>query len=84
MSVTDLKTIDNKVPGDGRDRDFGGRYKDLGGNNPFKKPRLTGDCEDLQECVFDCEDEKQANAFETNIKNCLHMWLQNVTWAPSS
>jgi hypothetical protein len=36
MSVTDLKAIDKKVPGDGRDRGFGGRYKDSGGNNPFK------------------------------------------------
>jgi hypothetical protein len=68
MLVTDLKTIDKKVPGDGRDRSFGGQYKDSGGNNPFKKPRFTGDCEDLKECVFNCEDEKQANAFETNIK----------------
>ena len=68
MSVTDLKTIDKKVPGDGRDRGFGGRYKNSGGNNPFKKPIFTGDCEDLKECTLDCEDEKQANVFEANMK----------------
>ena len=68
MSVTDLKTIDKKVPGDGRDRGFGGRYKDSGGNNPFEKPRFTGDCEDLRECTFDYENGKQASNFEMNIK----------------
>ena len=68
MSAGDSKTFEKKVPGDGRDRGFSGRFKETGGNNPFKKPKFTGDCEDLKECVFDCEDERQANIFENNIK----------------
>ena len=68
MSAGDSKTFEKKVPGDGRDRGFSGRFKETGGNNPFKKPKFTGDCEDIKECVFDCEDERQANIFENNIK----------------
>jgi hypothetical protein len=64
----DSKMIDKKIPGDGRDRGNGGRYKDGSGNYPYKKPRFTGDCDELKECVFDCEDDKQAGMFDLNIK----------------
>ena len=40
----------------------------MGAPNLYKKPRFTGDCEDLKECVHDCEDGKQASNFEMNIK----------------
>jgi hypothetical protein len=44
------------------------RFSGSKGSNPFKKPKFTGDCEDLKECVFDCEDERQASIFEANMK----------------
>jgi hypothetical protein len=68
MSVTESRAVDKKIPGDGRNREFGGRYKDAGGNYPFKKQNFTGECEDLKDCVFDCEDEKQASVFGANLK----------------
>jgi hypothetical protein len=68
MSTSDSKVIEKRIPGDGKDRGSGGRFKDMGGSNPYKKPRFTGDCDDLKECVFDCEDGKQASNFEMNIK----------------
>jgi hypothetical protein len=33
MSVTESRAVDKKIPGDGRDRGFGGWYKDAGGNH---------------------------------------------------
>jgi hypothetical protein len=68
MSATDSKAINKKALGYGRDRGIGGRFKETGGNNSFKKPRLTGDCEDMKECVFDCEDDKKENVFDLNMK----------------
>jgi hypothetical protein len=81
MSAVNLKALKTKIPGDGRDRGFGGRFKETGGNNPFKKPKFTGDCEDLKECVFDCEDERQRSVFEVNMKK-LSMRRQSMIWAP--
>jgi hypothetical protein len=68
MSVKESRTVNKKIPGDGRDRGFGGWYKDAGGNYPFKKQKFTGECEDLKDCVFDCEDEKQESVFGANLK----------------
>jgi hypothetical protein len=68
MSAVDSKAFEKKIPGDGRDRGFGGGFKETGGSNPFKKQKFTGDCEGLKECVFDCEDERQASVFEVNMK----------------
>ena len=69
MSMTsDTKAIEKKLPGEGRDRGYSGKYKDMGGFNSYRKPRFVGECEDLKDCIFDCEDNKQAGAFEVNMK----------------
>jgi hypothetical protein len=68
MSASDSKVIEKRIPGDGKDRGSGGRFKDMGGSNLYKKPRFTGDCDDLKECVFDCKDGKQASNFKMKIK----------------
>jgi hypothetical protein len=68
MSVTESRAVDKKIPGDGRDCGFCGRYKDAGGNYPFRKQKFTGECEDVKDCVFDCEDEKQASVFVANFE----------------
>jgi hypothetical protein len=64
----DSMMIDTKVPGDGRDHGNGGRYKDGSNNYPYKKPRFTGDFEELKDCVLDCEDHKQPGKFDQKIK----------------
>jgi hypothetical protein len=68
MLTGESKVMDKKLPSDGRDRGNSGRYKDTGGNNPYKKPRFVGECDELKECIFDCEDSKQAGMFDANIK----------------
>jgi hypothetical protein len=35
MSAVDSKAFKKKISGDGRDRGFGGRFKETGGSNPF-------------------------------------------------
>jgi hypothetical protein len=40
--VTESRAVDKKIPGDGRGRGFGGRYKDAGVNYPFRKQKFTG------------------------------------------
>ena len=62
------KVIDKKLPGDGRERGNSSRYKDTSGDKPYKMPRFTDKCDELKECIFDCEDSKQAGMFGTNIK----------------
>jgi hypothetical protein len=66
MSVMELRAVNKKIPGDGRDRGFCGRYKDAGGNYTFRKQKFTGECEDLKDCVFDFEDEKQVHLIKIN------------------
>jgi hypothetical protein len=66
--ASDTKVIEKKLPGEGRDRGNGGKHKDMGGINPYRKPRFVGECEDLKDCVFDCEDNRQAGVFEVNMK----------------
>jgi hypothetical protein len=80
MSVTELRAVDKKIPGDGRDRGFCGRYKGAGGNYRFRKQKFTGECEDLKDCVFDCEDEKQASVFGANFKNYLFLRQLSMRW----
>jgi hypothetical protein len=67
MSVNESKVIDWKNPMEGKDRAFSGRSKD-DGYNPYKKPKFTGECEDLKECVFEYEGENQGGGFEANLK----------------
>ena len=68
MSASDSKVIKKRIPGDGKDRGSGGRFKDMGGSNPYKKLRFTGDFDDFKERFFYCEDGKQASNFDMNIK----------------
>jgi hypothetical protein len=68
MSVSNLKVIKKWIPGHGRNCGNSGTLKDMRASNPYKKPRFTGDCVDLKECIIDCEDGKQASNFEINIK----------------
>jgi hypothetical protein len=49
MSTTDSKSIKKNTPGDGRDCEFGGRFKKTGGNNPFTEAIFTGNCQDLKD-----------------------------------
>jgi hypothetical protein len=40
---------------------------------PPAKAKFTGDCKDLAECIFDCEDSKQSENFEgttDHLANC--------------
>jgi hypothetical protein len=34
----------------------------------FFKPKFTGDCDALRECIFDCSESKQGGAFQANMK----------------
>jgi hypothetical protein len=58
MSVSNSKVIKKRIPADGKDRRNRGRFKDMGDSNPSRKSRLTRDCGDLKECIFDYEDGK--------------------------
>ena len=68
MSTSESKVTDKKLPGDGRERGNSGKFRDTGGNIPYKKPRFYGECEELKECLFDCKDSKQAGMFDANMK----------------
>jgi hypothetical protein len=68
LMTSDAKVIVKKLPGEGRDRGNGRKHKDMGGINPYRKPRLVGECEDLKDFEFDCEDNWQAGVFEVNMK----------------
>jgi hypothetical protein len=80
MLTGESKVMDKELPSGGRDCGNSGRYKDTGGNNTYKKPRFVGECDELKECIFDCEDSKQAGMFNANIKNYQSMQVQNTTW----
>ena len=34
----------------------------------FFKPKFTGECDALRECIFDCNESKQGGAFQANMK----------------
>jgi hypothetical protein len=68
MSSIDMKVTDKKNPNEGKERFMSGRNKDTGGFNPYKKPKFTGECDDLKEFIFDCEGGKQGITFDANLK----------------
>jgi hypothetical protein len=63
MSEVNVKPTDNKAPEGKR------QGKKFMGNNPHppSKVKFTGDCDDLVDCIFDCEDSKQSGNFEATI-----------------
>ena len=66
--TSDTKAIKKKLPGEGSDRGYSRKHKDMGGINQDRKPRCVGECKDLKDCIFDCKDNRQAGAFEVNMK----------------
>jgi hypothetical protein len=71
MWASDSKVIEKRTSGDGRDCGNGGRYKDTVGNNPYKKFKFTGDCDEYKECIIDCEDGKREMYLKVTLKSCL-------------
>jgi hypothetical protein len=67
MSINESKLVEKKHLTEGKDRYISGKGKDTGGY-PYRKPRFTGECENLKECVFDYEGDKQGGVFEANLK----------------
>jgi hypothetical protein len=68
MSTVESKLVDKKIPHEWKDRFASGRYKEMGGNNPYKKAKFIGECEELKDCIFDFEGDKQGETFEANLK----------------
>jgi hypothetical protein len=67
MSSVDDKVIQKKNLNEGKDR-YAGVKNMEGSMNPYKKPKFAGECEELKECIFDCEGDTQGGTFEANLK----------------
>jgi hypothetical protein len=58
MSSFNPKTAGKKNPNKVKNRFNSGRNKEGSRFNPDKKPRFTGECEDHNECIFDCKGDR--------------------------
>jgi hypothetical protein len=68
MLSVDDKVIQKKNLNEGKDRYVSVKNKEMGSINPYKKPNFTGKCEELKDCIFDCEGDKLGGTFEANLK----------------
>jgi hypothetical protein len=63
MSSFEDKMIQKKNPNEGKDRYAGVKNKE-GSINPYRKPKFTGECEELKEFIFDCEGDTQGGTLK--------------------